>query len=97
MAGGLIREDAIREIRERASITEIVSDVVTSAPALTDKQSAIWILVLLSIEWIQRDYENPLRLDRFPRPVRWGLYYGFATTIFMFAPIHYTPFIYFQF
>ena len=28
MAGGLIREDAIREIRERASITEIVSDVV---------------------------------------------------------------------
>ncbi len=26
--GGLIREDAIREIRERASITEIVSDVV---------------------------------------------------------------------
>jgi DNA primase len=28
MAGGLIREDAIREIRERASITEVVSDVV---------------------------------------------------------------------
>jgi DNA primase len=28
VAGGLIREDAIREIRERASITEIVSDVV---------------------------------------------------------------------
>jgi len=28
MAGGLIREDAIREIRERASITDIVSDVV---------------------------------------------------------------------
>ena len=78
-------------------LRKIVSDVVTSAPALTDKQSAIWILVLLSIEWIQRDYENPLHLDRLPRPVRWGLYYGFATTIFMFAPIHYTPFIYFQF
>jgi DNA primase len=28
VAGGLIREDAIREIRERASLTEIVSDVV---------------------------------------------------------------------
>ena len=28
MSGGLIGEDAIREIRERASITEIVSDVV---------------------------------------------------------------------
>jgi DNA primase len=28
VAGGLIREDAIRDIRERASITEIVSDVV---------------------------------------------------------------------
>src|SRR5215470_5976330 len=28
MAGGLIREDAIREIRERASIADVVSDVV---------------------------------------------------------------------
>src|SRR5215510_7813737 len=28
MAAGLIREDAIRDIRERASITDIVSDVV---------------------------------------------------------------------
>src|SRR5215510_13122303 len=28
MAAGLIREDAIREIRERASIADVVSDVV---------------------------------------------------------------------
>jgi hypothetical protein len=51
----------------------------------------------LGIEWIQRHHENPLRLERFPRPVRWSLYYAFAVLIFMFAPIQYTPFIYFQF
>jgi hypothetical protein len=61
------------------------------------KRSALWIVLRFEVEWSQRHHANPLHLERFPRPVRWGLYYVFATLIFMFAPIHYTPFIYFQF
>ncbi|PYR26820.1 MAG: hypothetical protein DMF98_07850 [Acidobacteria bacterium] len=78
-------------------LRKIVSDVVTTAPRFTYKHAALWIVLLLGIEWIQRRHANPLHLERFPRPVRWSLYYAFATTIFMFAPLHYTPFIYFQF
>jgi D-alanyl-lipoteichoic acid acyltransferase DltB (MBOAT superfamily) len=76
---------------------KIARDVATSAPAFEYKRSAIWILVLFSIEWIQREHANPLHLERFPRAVRWSLYYAFAAVIFMFAPIRYRPFIYFQF
>ena len=83
---------------EAAAILEkIVRDVATSAPAFEYKRSSIWILVLFSIEWIQREHANPLHLERFPRAVRWSLYYAFAAVIFMFAPIRYKPFIYFQF
>ena len=80
-----------------AILKKIVTDVATTAPAFTYKQAAIWILVLFGIEWMQRHHANPLHLERFPRPVRWGFYYAIATIIFMFAPLHYTPFIYFQF
>ena len=78
-------------------VRKIVSDVATTPPAFTYKQAAIWIVVLIGVEWIQRRHANPLHLERFPRPVRWSLYYGIAAAIFMFAPLHYTPFIYFQF
>ena len=78
-------------------LRRIIVDVATTAPALEHKRAAVWIAVLLGIEWIQRHHENPLHIERFPRPVRWSLYYAFAVLIFMFAPIRYTPFIYFQF
>jgi len=78
-------------------LRKIGSDVTTTSPRFTYKEAALWIVVLFAIEWIQRDHANPLHLERFPRPVRWSLYYAFAAAIFMFAPIHYTPFIYFQF
>jgi alginate O-acetyltransferase complex protein AlgI len=78
-------------------LRKIASDVTTTAPSFTYKQAAIWIVILLGAEWIQRGEANPLHIERFPRPVRWSLYYAFAAIIFMFAPIHYTPFIYFQF
>ena len=70
---------------------------MTTPPALTDKRAVLWIAILFAVEWIQREHANPLHLERFPRPVRWSLYYAFAVVVFMFAPIHYTPFIYFQF
>ncbi len=87
-----------------ASVTEavmilrkIVVDVATTAPAITDKRSAIWIAILLSLEWIQRDHANPLHLEHLSRPVRWTIYYAMTSLMFMFAPLRYAPFIYFQF
>jgi alginate O-acetyltransferase complex protein AlgI len=76
---------------------KIASDIATTPPAFTYKHAAVWIAVLFGVEWTQRRHANPLHIDRFPRAVRWSLYYAFATIMFMFAPIHYTPFIYFQF
>ena len=76
---------------------KIVVDVTTTRPAFLYKQAGLWIVVLLGVEWIQREHANPLYLDHVPRPVRWAVYYATATTMFLFAPIHYTPFIYFQF
>jgi alginate O-acetyltransferase complex protein AlgI len=80
-----------------AILKKIAIDVVTTRPALMYKQAGLWILVLVAVEWVQREHANPLHLERFPRPVRWSVYYAFAVVILMFAPIRYTPFIYFQF
>jgi len=78
-------------------LKRIAADVATTPPSFTSKHAVVWIVLLLAIEWVQRDYANPLHVGRFPRPVRWSVYYAFAAVIFMFAPLHYTPFIYFQF
>jgi hypothetical protein len=64
---------------------------------LTEKRAVIWIAILFAVEWVQRAHANPLAVERLPRPVRWSLYYAFATIMFVFAPLRYTPFIYFQF
>jgi D-alanyl-lipoteichoic acid acyltransferase DltB (MBOAT superfamily) len=76
---------------------KIASAMATSWPAFTGKPAAIWIVILLAVEWVQRDYANPLHLERLPRAVRWSVYYAFLAILFLFAPMRYTPFIYFQF
>jgi D-alanyl-lipoteichoic acid acyltransferase DltB (MBOAT superfamily) len=78
-------------------LRKIAADVPTTWPSLMYKQASVWVIVLLAVEWVQRSHANPLHLEHFPRPVRWSLYYAFAATILMFAPIRYTTFIYFQF
>jgi alginate O-acetyltransferase complex protein AlgI len=78
-------------------LKRIAADVATTAPSFTAKHAAVWIVLLLAVEWVQREHANPLHLERFSRPVRWSVYYAFASVIFMFGPLHYTPFIYFQF
>jgi alginate O-acetyltransferase complex protein AlgI len=78
-------------------LKKIAVDVTTTRPIFLYKQAAIWIVLLLAVEWVQRHHANPLHIDRFPQPLRWSLYYAVGVAIFLFAPIHYTPFIYFQF
>jgi len=78
-------------------LQKIAVDVTTKPPALTYKHAAVWMALLLAIEWLQREYANPLHVERLPRPLRWSVYYALAGTIFMFAPLNYSPFIYFQF
>lgn len=75
----------------------IAIDVVTTKPALMYKSAAIWIVLLFAVEWVQRAHANPLHIEAVPRPLRWAVYYACLTAMFFFAPIHYTPFIYFQF
>ena len=78
-------------------LKKIAIDITTTPPALMYKHAAVWMVLLLAIEWFQREYANPLHLEGLPRPLRWSVYYALAGTIFMFAPLNYSPFIYFQF
>jgi len=78
-------------------LKKIAVDVTTTSPALMYKHAAVWMALLLAIEWFQREYANPLHVEALPRPLRWSVYYALVGTIFMFAPMNYTPFIYFQF
>jgi alginate O-acetyltransferase complex protein AlgI len=78
-------------------LQKIAVDVTTTSPAFMYKHAAVWMALLLAIEWFQREYANPLHVEALPRPLRWSVYYALASAIFMFAPMNYTPFIYFQF
>lgn len=57
----------------------------------------LWVAALVGMEWVQRHHAHPLVLDHWPRPARWGAYYALVLALLLFMPIHYTPFIYFQF
>lgn len=58
----------------------------------------IFILLLLTIEWLQRDKQHGLELDglKIPRALRWGIYYSFVIVIFVFSGSQ-QDFIYFAF
>ena len=55
------------------------------------------LALLLIFEFIQRNREDVIVLDRFPRFVRWGAYYLMALLIFFTGQFSRVPFIYFQF
>ena len=59
---------------------------------------AAFIVLLLAVDWAGRTELGPLMaLGRWPRPARRLAYYAAAAGILLFADLHYTPFIYFQF
>ena len=59
--------------------------------------AAIWIALILIVEWAQRRCRHPLQIEFMPRPMRWGVYYLVVYLILTRAELNYTPFIYFQF
>jgi len=80
----------------------ILSKSIFSYPLFTNRISAlislIFSIVLLIVEWLQRDKEHGLQLnnDRLPQLVRWGIYYAIGIVIVWYGGYQET-FIYFQF
>lgn len=55
-----------------------------------------WILLMIGVEWLQREQVHPLILDRFPRWVRWVVYYVILYLLSNYG-VSNQSFIYFQF
>jgi len=72
----------------RFTITEKVNTIAT----------LIAIIIMLSVEWIQRDKQHALQIDAVKRfPVRALIYFSLIFFILFFSPPKITDFIYFKF
>jgi hypothetical protein len=60
------------------------------------KRTLLWCLLLVVVEWVQRQRTHPLQVDGLPTYVRWTLYYLLFFVTF-FARGEEQTFIYFQF
>jgi alginate O-acetyltransferase complex protein AlgI len=61
------------------------------------KKGAIYVAVLVLIEWCQRARPHGLAIAHWPQTVRWAVYYALIAGIFWYGNTAYSPFIYFQF
>ncbi len=57
----------------------------------------VWIVVMLLVEWFQRNGEHGLDIRRFPIVVRWGTYIALCAIILLYGSFRNEQFIYFQF
>jgi D-alanyl-lipoteichoic acid acyltransferase DltB (MBOAT superfamily) len=60
-------------------------------------QGLPYVLIVLIVEWFQRDRQHALQVENIPVWGRWAAYYAVFITIFLFANTGHVPFIYFQF
>ncbi len=79
-------------------ISHMFSASLCSVPKFINSHVMWLIAVLIMAEWLQRDKQHALQFDgvRFPKVVRWGIYYGLIITIIWFGGRQ-QDFIYFQF
>lgn len=81
-------------------LTAMINNKFFDASNLHGKTYLIWGLVLLAVEWLQRDKQHALQFSNVKpfnyRLVRWGVYYIILLIIAKFAGSSQT-FIYFQF
>lgn len=75
-------------------IGEALGQLAFSRPPLLAFGLAV---LLLAIEWFTRKEPHPLRMVRWPRPLRWAVYYAAVGAVLMIARLEEVPFIYFQF
>jgi alginate O-acetyltransferase complex protein AlgI len=61
------------------------------------KSGAVYVAVIVLIEWCQRARPHGLAIAHWPRTVRWAVYYSLIAGIFWYGNTAYSPFIYFQF
>jgi len=57
----------------------------------------VYVVGLLSIEWIQREKPHALEISGLPMPLRWTIYYLLAIVILVYRAGNNASFIYFQF
>lgn len=60
-------------------------------------QGLPYVLIVLIVEWFQRDKQHALQIEKIPVWGRWTTYYAVLISIFLFANTGHVPFIYFQF
>jgi D-alanyl-lipoteichoic acid acyltransferase DltB (MBOAT superfamily) len=77
---------------------DIFSKSLFTIPSILPITLIVILCLFIVLEWIGR--EEPYAIAKlgfsFPKPIRWGFYYGLAITIFLFAGKE-QDFIYFQF
>jgi alginate O-acetyltransferase complex protein AlgI len=61
------------------------------------KRSLSYVVVVLAIEWVQREKQHPLQIEQWPVAVRWLMYYLLLVALFFYGKTGHVPFIYFQF
>jgi D-alanyl-lipoteichoic acid acyltransferase DltB (MBOAT superfamily) len=64
---------------------------------LSYAKGLLYVLLIFSIDWVQRDKQHPLEITHLPRPIRWAIYYSISTIILLVGKTGHVPFIYFQF
>lgn len=76
----------------------ILSISLFTYPEILPKKIILLIIVFILFEWLQRDKQHALQIEKFNQPllIRWGLYYGIILTVLQFGGKQ-QEFIYFQF
>lgn len=79
-------------------VSEIFSRSLLSVPSIRPTNLFLWLALFLGIEWLGREQQYAIaRLGlRWPRIIRWGMYYALVCMIIYFRGTE-QQFIYFQF
>ena len=62
-----------------------------------EEEGLPYVLIVFVVEWLQRDKQHALQINKIPVWMRWTAYYAILTSILFFANTGHVPFIYFQF
>jgi len=92
----LFRADSVQEAF--FILKKIFSKSIFLYPEVHPKLMAIFLVILIITEWLQRDKQHAMQMSNknLPRFVRWGTYYLLLSTIILFGGAQH-EFIYFQF